>query len=528
MLKMAKGIDCTYHFTEDKARELKSQGYDFVCRYLAPDTSQWKKLTRDEAVNISKAGLNIISVWETCEDRALGGAQAGKEDGQAALAEAIKVGQPKGSTIYFAVDFDANSSQFDAIEAYLRAASNEITGYNVGVYGSYVVVEEMAKRNACKYFWQTYAWSGGKKSQHMNVYQYKNGANVLDISCDLDESFGNEGWWSIQVKESAKMGQVIKERIYASGTPWAGKLEYVDLTRKDAYSVPATDVRYIKLDHTKTKFKLVWEQGAKVSDLVKKYGADYGINAPFFWQGNPVADCIVDGKILNRGYDKQTTWHGAAYKDGKLQLGYFDINGGWDFLIKTTPYLISNGNPCWDYYRVQEGTATDIGKDDAGNYVRAQRTFIGVDANGDIIIAASDGRTKSDQGLTLQEMALFMADKGAVNALNFDGGSSTVIADQTGMLNAQPGGEKAVNHALLIFIDKEQPVPTPTPAQVTVDVSGNVTITGNLTVSTVPDWKQAGFDYLVQNYGLDATQHKPTDVVDLGTLGELLKRKDGK
>jgi murein DD-endopeptidase MepM/ murein hydrolase activator NlpD len=39
------------------------------------------------------------------------------------------------------------------------------------------------------------------------------------------------------------------------------------------------------------------------------------------------------------------------------------------------------------------------------------------------------------------------------------------------------------------------------------------------------DWKQEGLDYLVSEYGVDPNQWKPTDVVDMGTLGTILRRK---
>lgn len=294
------------------------------------------------------------------------------------------------------------------------------------------------------------------------------------------------------------------ERIYALN----GKLIYVDITRPNAYKVPATDVRFIKFRKEDLTVQLKWQKGAKVSDLVTNFNADFGINAPFFWQGNPVADCISDGQILSTGYDNEVTWHGFAVKNGVVGLGKFDINDGHDVLVKTTPYLIDNGNPAWDYFQAYEVTAQDIGRDANGNLIRAERTFIGTDSSGNIIIAASDGRTKTDRGLTLEEMALYMIDKGATNALNFDGGSSTTLADRTGMLNAQPGGEAVVNHALLFFIN------VPPVAPVT-DPNGS-------------DWKQLGMNYLVSDYGLDATQWTPTSPVDIGTLGTILKHKDGK
>ncbi|SFA83130.1 protein of unknown function [Cohnella sp. OV330] len=192
---MAKGIDKATPVTAAQAKTLASAGYAFAARYLVPSSYAWKRMTADEAKLITAAGMRIVSVYETTANRAASGADAGRNDGAAAYAEALAVGQPKGTVIYFAVDYDAQSKDFDAIEAYLKAAAKQITGYETGVYGSYTVVEEMAKRGACAHFWQTYAWSRGKRSDKANIFQYKIDTTVSGIALDLNESYGNEGWW---------------------------------------------------------------------------------------------------------------------------------------------------------------------------------------------------------------------------------------------------------------------------------------------------------------------------------------------
>ncbi|WP_217596565.1 DUF1906 domain-containing protein [Cohnella sp. GbtcB17] len=192
---MAKGIDKATPVTAAQAKALASAGYAFAARYLVPPSYAWKRMTADEAKLITSAGMQIVSVYETTANRAASGADAGRNDGAAAYAEALAVGQPKGTAIYFAVDYDAQPKDFDAIEAYLKAAAKQVTGYETGVYGSYAVVEEMAKRRACTHFWQTYAWSRGKRSDKANIFQYKIDTRVSGIALDLNESYGNEGWW---------------------------------------------------------------------------------------------------------------------------------------------------------------------------------------------------------------------------------------------------------------------------------------------------------------------------------------------
>jgi hypothetical protein len=199
-----KGIDCAVPLTAEKAKAMAAAGMCFVCRYLVPASMAWKRLTRTEAELITAAGMKIVSVFQRGENDAAGGAINGARDGKAAYQEAKAIGKPTGTAIYFAVDFDAQPKDYDAIEAYLRAAAKELPGYSVGVYGSYSVVEEMARRGAAKHFWQTYAWSRGKISKCANIYQYKNGQSLAGHTVDFNESYGCEGWWDTNPQKQEK------------------------------------------------------------------------------------------------------------------------------------------------------------------------------------------------------------------------------------------------------------------------------------------------------------------------------------
>ncbi|MZQ81783.1 DUF1906 domain-containing protein [Paenibacillus sp. 5J-6] len=191
---MTKGFDCSTPLTAQTAAAFVKDGYSFVARYLVP--SGYKALTKSEAQRISQAGLEIVSVFETTASRALGGRNAGLADGATAVQVAHQLGQPAGSCIYFAVDFDATSAQMATVVAYIRAASEATPEYTTGVYGSYAVMEAVKKAGACSRFWQTYAWSGGKKSTFINIYQYLNDVSENGIQIDHDESYGSEGWWN--------------------------------------------------------------------------------------------------------------------------------------------------------------------------------------------------------------------------------------------------------------------------------------------------------------------------------------------
>lgn len=231
-----KGIDCATPLNPITAKALAAAGYKYAARYLVPVGYKWKRLTRQEAEVITNAGMQIVSVFETEANRPAKGAAAGTADGAAALHEAQLIGQPRGSAIYFAVDYDAKPGAYDAIEAYLRHAAAEIPGYVVGVYGSYAVVEEMVRRIPGIRVWQTYAWSRGKKSSKANLYQYKNGQPMAGITVDLNESFGGEGWWN--TKEDEEMSADDRKVMDALRNEVAGLRKMIEAaTRK----IPAPD-----------------------------------------------------------------------------------------------------------------------------------------------------------------------------------------------------------------------------------------------------------------------------------------------
>jgi hypothetical protein len=265
--------------------------------------------------------------------------------------------------------------------------------------------------------------------------------------------------------------EIIKERIVAVN----GKLKYIDLNKPGAYSTKATDVRFMKLDKNKIGLAFKAVKGAKVSDLMKQFDADFAINFPYFDTPSklPIGN-VWDGKtMVNGSYGKVLNWHSFAAKGNKFVIQVIADPKQYDLAFPGSPKLVSNGRPSWDYYNTCDETAKDIGKDSRGNLIRCQRTFIGIDKNGDLLLAIADGRTSSDQGLTIEEMSLYMFDKGAIDALNGDGGGSTILAAKTGGHYAnldktnkyceyKAGGinqedntgsnERAGHHALLIYL----------------------------------------------------------------------------
>lgn len=198
---MIYGIDCASKLTAQAAAEIKAAGYEFAGRYLVPPVglTKWKALSKDECRAVTGAGLRLLTVWETTADRVRGGMAAGAEDGARAVKLAEEYGIPDGAAVYFAVDYDARADDYGTIESYLFGARAQLGGrWRVGVYGSFRVIEEMAKRCAADCFWQCVAWSGGMKSGHRHVFQAKFGQRAAGVMVDINEceDMKKAGIWS--------------------------------------------------------------------------------------------------------------------------------------------------------------------------------------------------------------------------------------------------------------------------------------------------------------------------------------------
>lgn len=253
-------------------------------------------------------------------------------------------------------------------------------------------------------------------------------------------------------KGKMEYNQVVKERIYASG----GKLIYT--TR--ASGIKATDVRHIKFKTGEVEYKFVYEKGAKVSELVKKHNALFGINCSYFYNSLPLGYFHTGEKVISSPYGKMLKWHQFSINDGIPTIEKLNTNKK-NPTLQGAPLLVSNGVPSWDYYNKVQEVANDIGRDKNGNLIRCQRTFIWVDKNNELHFGIADGRVSGvDEGLTLEEMSLYAVDNGAVYALNLDGGGSTIlISGKDGALNQKENrdeNERIVHCAILVLPKKKQ------------------------------------------------------------------------
>lgn len=120
------------------------------------------------------------------------------------------------------------------------------------------------------------------------------------------------------------------------------------------------------------------------------------------------------------------------------------INPEWkdvNHIISGGPYLIKNGEVYVDM------TAQKLGSIGGRN----PRTAIGYTRSNHLIMLTADGREGSSIGLTLTELANLMKELGCVNAMNLDGGGSTVMYVNGQVVNKpQVQGGIPLSHTLTV------------------------------------------------------------------------------
>lgn len=186
-----KGIDVAVPLTYSQCKALKTEKYRFVCRYYTDysnPSSRWKLLSRNEAILISKAGLDIVAVYQTsgfASKRYL--RETGKEDCINAIKCANLIRQPYNTTIYFAVESELKdvSEYFLGITEEMNSfkKSHNCDAWNIGVYGSYNIVNNIYKKYDVLDCWQSTIGSNHKIFDKAHLLQYK----FRFPACTIDE-----------------------------------------------------------------------------------------------------------------------------------------------------------------------------------------------------------------------------------------------------------------------------------------------------------------------------------------------------
>jgi hypothetical protein len=132
---MARGFDTPTN-CGDRAAAIAAAGYDFVGRYLSQ--SSWKAISATEAAALTGAGLWVVLVYEDGPtESSYFSKDRGTADGMRAAQQAIAIGASAGTTLYFAVDYDASADDIAGpIKDYFQGIGSTAGAFQIGVYGS--------------------------------------------------------------------------------------------------------------------------------------------------------------------------------------------------------------------------------------------------------------------------------------------------------------------------------------------------------------------------------------------------------
>ncbi len=196
-------------------------------------------------------------------------------------------------------------------------------------------------------------------------------------------------------------------------------------------------------------------QPRMLSTAVIAYTPDWGAYStitPKYGTQIVVADNKVTAITVSRAAIPENGYVlvGPKSKLGGLKVGdrvnlNVSTSPDWDnvkHIISGGPYLVKDGEIFVDM------TAQKLGCIGGRN----PRTAIGYTKDNHIILITADGREGSSIGLTLNELAHLMQSLGCVNAMNLDGGGSTVMYVKGNIVNKPPiKGGIALSNAIGIY-----------------------------------------------------------------------------
>lgn len=231
-----------------------------------------------------------------------------------------------------------------------------------------------------------------------------------------------------------------------------GKIR-IDLytVRRYDTTVYIADIRLASADYLKTAFAQDTygrNLRERPSEIAGRKGAVLAVNGDYY--GFRDTSYVIRGGILYR--DKRRTDRGyddlVIYEDGS-----FGIINEQDI---STAELMQNG--AWDVFAFGPTLLTDgeisVKKDSEVDHsmLSNPRTSIGILSELHYLFVVSDGRTSTEKGLSLYELADVMQEYGCQIAYNLDGGGSATMYFNGRIVNhpTDAGGERKVSDIVYI------------------------------------------------------------------------------
>ncbi|GHH83633.1 hypothetical protein GCM10018793_46210 [Streptomyces sulfonofaciens] len=217
----ATGSDTRYEITASRAKWLHDNGYRIVGRYLydPPGSTLDKEIKPGELQTIFGAGLKVFPIYQ---DNARELADFTYSNGYQHALNAHKLasdyGFNRGTTIYFACDYDATQEEIDGSPQGIVAYFNGVVAglasqgkkYFHGVYGSRNVCINVTRRTLARYSFvsgMSYGFSGNLgfplpdnwAMNQIKEFRVTNGSDAFDLDRDVwrSDRFGDPGSGSV-------------------------------------------------------------------------------------------------------------------------------------------------------------------------------------------------------------------------------------------------------------------------------------------------------------------------------------------
>ena len=226
---MAQILDCSAGHLNGVA--VRDAGYDGVIRYLRKEgSSSVVPIDTGEHQSLIDAGRSVAYIYQHVQSggsygsnsRVTKGRDAGVHDAQWALSQ-VPAGAQLRAIYGVTVDYDAPSSDFAKIIDYARGWCDVLGVGAVGAYGKDTVLQALKDAGVVTWFWQTAAWSGGRKFSARHLYQKVGYVNVGGIQCDVNDCSGSDwgqeggGDMPLDATDINNIVYAMKYRVIKSG-----------------------------------------------------------------------------------------------------------------------------------------------------------------------------------------------------------------------------------------------------------------------------------------------------------------------
>jgi hypothetical protein len=186
------GKACDIAWSKPSGGALKSAGFTVASLYVGQDTTG-KNMSLSVVSDYNNNNVGVVTNFEYGAMQMANGAAQGRSDAILGLSQKRACGIPDSRPIYFSADWAATTAQIQGpIIAYLVAARAVLGAGNVGVYGSYYVINAVANYWASNFpgekvwLWQTIAWSNGNRDTRADMYQDGSTTTVGGVVVDND------------------------------------------------------------------------------------------------------------------------------------------------------------------------------------------------------------------------------------------------------------------------------------------------------------------------------------------------------